>query len=99
MKVEKRVKEKLVEALLDAHIKWHCRKGLRDCDCDYCLTKKAGTRYIGYTPFPLGLYKERLNAKTGEDASEIAREVVRAERDRKRNAVRKQLARIASEIL
>lgn len=98
--VEKRVKARLAGALVEAHIQWHTRKGLREgCDCNFCVEKKAGTRYIGYTPFPLGRYKEELAKRSEEDAREIAKEVVRKERDRKRGSVRAALLRSKQDIL
>lgn len=92
--MDKRIKEaNLLEHLFDAYIKWHIRKGLRDCDCDYCITKKAGTRYIGYTPFPLVKYKEEIGKLNqmpmhNLDTEEIAKDLIKDERERKRRIVR-----------
>lgn len=42
-----RVDTLLIPALLDKSVEYHTRKGLRDwCDCDYCYTKRNGTRSI-----------------------------------------------------
>ena len=103
--MEKRIAQKLPSAFLDAHIQWHTRKRLREgCDCDFCVEKRAGTRYIGYTPFPFAQYKEEIQRLRqvpchNLDMEEIAKELVRKERERKRRIVRASLLHIRSTIL
>lgn len=55
--------QKLPEVLLDKSIEYHTRRGLRDCDCEYCTVKSAGTyeiahigqmrKWSGYSPMTL----------------------------------------------
>lgn len=50
-----------IPQVLNAIINWHTRRGIRQgCLCNFCLEKHWGTRYIGYTPFPYGRYREML---------------------------------------
>ena len=50
-KIDERLKREMVPAFLDKYERWHKRKGLRDCDCEYCILKRQATIDI-----PLGRY-------------------------------------------
>jgi len=102
--VNKRVQENRLKDLLNAWIKHHTRKGLRDCNCNFCQEKRAGTRYIGFTPFPFYRYNEefrRLQSICGSTVcpEDLAREIILKERERKREIVRERLRKAKEEIL
>lgn len=103
--MEKRIAEKVVEAFIDAHVKWHTRRRIREgCDCNFCIEKRAGTRYIGYTPFPFVSFKEEIGRLRqvpchSLDTAEIAKDIVYRERQRKKKIVRERLNEIKREIL
>lgn len=46
--VETRLDEGLIPAILDKGINRHAGRGLRDCTCDFCKTKREGTWDIAY---------------------------------------------------
>lgn len=57
-KIDERLKREMVPAFLDKYERWHKRKGLRSCDCDYCVIKRQATIDIGsgrkHIPLPNG---------------------------------------------
>lgn len=106
--MEEKIKElrekSLLETFIEAFIKWHTRKGFRDCTCNFCIEKKAGTRYIGYTPFPFVKFQEELGRLRqipchSLEVEDIAKDIVNRERKRKRKEVRERLNRAKEEIL
>jgi hypothetical protein len=107
--VERRIAERLPEAFIEAHVKWHTRSRLRDgCNCNFCIEKRAGTRYIGCTPFPSVAFKSYVAQQKAictvgyppvDDINEMAREVVRRERMRKIKKVRERLEECKREVL
>ena len=46
--VEKKVDETFLAALFDKALTRHTGRGLKDCDCDFCQTKRIGTFDIKY---------------------------------------------------
>lgn len=42
-KVEEELDTSFIPALIDKAIKHHAGRGIRDCDCSFCLAKKRGT--------------------------------------------------------
>ena len=102
------MQETIVEAFLDAHTKWHTRKHQMHyqhwCSCNFCVEKWAGTRYIGYTPFPLVKYQEEIGRLRqvpchSLDTGDIAKDLVYRERLRKRKIVRERLLKCKEEVL
>ena len=102
--MEERARKQLPKDLLDTYIQHHTRRGIRaGCDCNYCLEKKVGTSYIGFTRPPWWMWdslKERLVPWHKEmEYDEIAEFLVKWERERKRSIVRARLKIAKEEVL
>jgi hypothetical protein len=103
--VEERVQKLLIPKLLDAHVQWHTRRRLRHgCDCDWCIEKLVGTRYIGHTPTPWSRWneaKQQLEPWIAKEChpDEIGYYLVRWARETKREVVRERLRWTKEQVL
>jgi predicted GIY-YIG superfamily endonuclease len=99
------------EGLFNAILKRHIGKGLRhDCPCSFCITKRIGTAYIGFTRFPIARYDAMVKDFKATYTSvhtdpelywtylqDIAKDAVEWERERKRKIVRSHLRECVGE--
>jgi hypothetical protein len=102
--MEERVQKELLSRLLDAHIQWHTRRGIRaGCDCNYCLEKRIATGFIGKTVTPWWMWDSLKGlvpwiAKEG-DYGDVGEFLVKWERERKRKIARQWLKEAKEEVL